>query len=261
MTTTKDVTKERHGFAPQDRRRVALGYVLAVAGTGALVLAFLPSRDEVTTLSHGFAFLALVILTVVVGGLWPGVVASVLGFLAFNYFFIPPYGTFRIAEPENVVVLFAFLGLAVLISWLLAQARARAEVAEARARELQTQQDLTRALVDPRAGTEHYELVLRIIVSTFRFREAELLIAPRADLGGLERAAQVGEGSDPEHDLGLAEERITLNVGRRNLGVMVLRGARPALDPSERRILDAFANQLALVLERDRLLRQVVAGA
>jgi GAF domain-containing protein len=95
-------------------------------------------------------------------------------------------------------------------------------------------------------------------VSRFRFGEAELLITPKADLGGMERAAMVGEVAD---EADLAEERITLNVGRRNLGVLVLRGARPSLEPSERRILDAFANQLALVLERDRLLRQVVAGA
>jgi two-component system sensor histidine kinase KdpD len=249
---------EQAGYGPRSRRRMILGYVLAVAGTAGLVAVFLPSREELTTLSHGFAFLALVVLTVAVGGLWPGVVASVLGFLAFNYFFIPPYDTFRIAEPQNAVVLFAFLGLAVLISYLLAQARSRAEIAEARARELQTQQDLTRALVDPRAGTSHYELVLRMIVSRFRFGEAELLITPKADLGGMERAAMVGEVAD---EADLAEERITLNVGRRNLGVLVLRGARPPLEPSERRILDAFANQLALVLERDRLLRQVVAGA
>jgi two-component system sensor histidine kinase KdpD len=252
------IPRESTGYAPASGRRVLLGYVLAVAGTAALVAAFLPSRDQLTTLSHGFAFLALVVLTVAVGGLWPGVVASVLGFLAFNYFFIPPYGTFRIAEPQNAVVLFAFLGLAVLISWLLAQARSRAEIAEARARELQTQQDLARALVDPRAGTSHYELVLRMIVSKFRFAEAELLITPNADLGGLERAASVGESAD---EADLAEERITLNVGRRNLGVLVLRGTRPPLDPAERRILDAFANQLALVLERDRLLRQVVAAS
>jgi two-component system, OmpR family, sensor histidine kinase KdpD len=249
---------EQAGHGPLSSRRVILGYVLAVAGTAGLVAVFLPSREELTTLSHGFAFLALVVLTVAVGGLWPGVVASVLGFLAFNYFFIPPFGTFRIGEPQNAVVLFAFLGLAVLISYLLAQARSRAEIAEARARELQTQQDLTRALVDPRAGTSHYELVMRMVVSRFRFAEAELLITPKADLGGMERAAMVGEAAD---EVELAEERITLNVGRRNLGVLVLRGTRPPLDPSERRILDAFANQLALVLERDRLLRQVVAGA
>ena len=165
------------------------------------------------------------VLTVAVGGLWPGVVASVLAFLAFNYFFIPPYDTFRIAEPQNAVVLFAFLGLAVLISYLLAQARSRAEIAEARARELQTQQDLTRALVDPRAGTGHYDLVLQMIVSRFRFGEAELLITPKADLGGMERAALVGEIAD---EADLAEERITLNVGRRNLGVLVLEGRASA---------------------------------
>jgi len=51
-----------------------------------------------------------------------------------------------------------------------------------------------------------------------------------------------------------------LNVGRRNLGLLVLRGDRGPLTASERRILEAFGNQLALLLERDRLLRGATPG-
>jgi GAF domain-containing protein len=50
-------------------------------------------------------------------------------------------------------------------------------------------------------------------------------------------------------------ERLPLNVGRRNLGLLVMRGIREPLSSSERRILEAFGNQLALLLERDRVLR------
>src|SRR4249920_2175661 len=165
-----------NAFTPT-RTRLIAGYLLATLGTAALVAAFRPFRAELTPLTEGFAFLALVVVTVAVGGLAPGIVASVLAFLAFNFFFIPPYDTFRIADAENVVVLFVFLGLSVLISVLIGQARSRAEAAEA------------------------------------------------------------------------LEERLVLNVGRRNLGMLALRGERPPLTPSERRILEAFSNQLALVLE------------
>ncbi len=243
-----------------NRNRVIAGYLLATLGTAALVLAFRPFRNDLTPLTEGFTFLALVVVTVAVGGLMPGVVASVLGFLVFNFFFIPPYDTFRIADAENVVVLFVFLGLSVLISFLIGQARARAEAAEARERELRMQQDLTYALVDPRPGSESYDFVLRMIVGRFHFDEAALMIQPRADLAGLEEISVV-RSETPSLVLEGAEtleERLVLNVGRRNLGLLSLKGERPPLAPSERRILEAFTNQLALVLERDRLLRAAV---
>ena len=44
-------------------------------------------------------------------------------------------------------------------------------------------------------------------------------------------------------------------MGNRTLGLVVLTGSREALDPAETRVLRAVCDQLALVLERDRLLR------
>src|SRR4249919_97592 len=161
-------------FLSPGRRRLVAGYLLATLGTAALVVVFHPFRNDLEPITEGFAFLTLVVVTVAVGGLGPGITASVLGFLAFNFFFIPPYDTFRIADPEHVVVLFVFLGLSILISYLIGEARARAEAAEARERELRMQQDLTYALVDPRPGSESYDFVLRMIVGRFGFREAAL---------------------------------------------------------------------------------------
>ena len=102
------------------------GYAIAIAGTALLTLALLPFRNDLTPLSKGFGFLCVVVAAAAVGGLAPGVVASFLGFLTFNYFFIPPYGTFTIGRPEFAVVLFVFLGLSVVISELLARATERA---------------------------------------------------------------------------------------------------------------------------------------
>lgn len=250
------------GFLSQGRTRLVIGYLLATVGTAAMVAAFHPFRGDLTPLTEGFGFLTLVVITVAVGGLTPGIVASVLGFLVFNFFFIPPYDTFRIAEGQNVVVLFVFLGLSVLISVLIAQARARAEAAESREHELRMQQDLTYALVDPRPGSESYDFVLRMIVGRFGFQEAALMIQPRADGGGLEEVSVIRSESQVASTQAAQpiEERLVLNVGRRNLGMLALRGERAPLSPSERRILEAFSNQLALVLERDRLLRVVVEG-
>ena len=67
--------------------------------------------------------IALVFLLGVLGistfwGLRQAVFMAVIATLAFNYFFLPPVGTFTIAEPQNWVALFAFLITAVTASEL-----------------------------------------------------------------------------------------------------------------------------------------------
>ena len=150
---------------PLSRGRRVTGYLVATLGTGLLALALVPFRDDVDALSMGWAFLAVVVLATLLGGLGPGITASLVAFATYNVAFFPPYGTLRVGHPEHVVVLLAFLALSALISVLLARARTRAERAEARERELRLQQDLATALVDPSPGNEHHLAVLRLASS------------------------------------------------------------------------------------------------
>ena len=59
------------------------------------------------------------------------VTASIMAFVCFNYFFLPPVGTFRIADAQNWVALFSLLVVSVVGSQLSAQVRRRAEEAAA----------------------------------------------------------------------------------------------------------------------------------
>lgn len=117
------------------RRRLA-GYLVATLGTVALTAALLPFRNGIAPLSKGFGYLVVVVAAAAIGGLGPGILASVFGFLSFNFFFLPPYNSFIIGSGEDIVVLFVFLGLSILISAALARASERAESAEDREAEL-----------------------------------------------------------------------------------------------------------------------------
>ena len=64
--------------------------------------------------------------------------------LAFNFFFLPPVGTFTIADPQNWVALFAFLVVAVIASNLSAAAQRAAREAIERRNEVTRLFDLTR---------------------------------------------------------------------------------------------------------------------
>ncbi|TLN27289.1 DUF4118 domain-containing protein, partial [bacterium] len=60
-------------------------------------------------------YLLPVILSTVLWGLTPGVLAAFLAFLAFNYFFIQPYFTFQVHKTQDLITLIIFLIVAVVM--------------------------------------------------------------------------------------------------------------------------------------------------
>ncbi len=203
------------------------GYVIAVAGTALVTIAFLPIRDNITPLSKGFAYLAVVVAAAATGSLGPGIVASVLGFLCFNYFFLPPYGRWTIARPEYVAVLFAFLALSVIISELLARAAERARTAEAREAELRTIQELSRELTTRVPGEDTIEVALLTVKQAFGYESR----------GAVRRADRGRSRPGPAGD------------GRRTAGIRVgdvgspVAGAAARATPAVRRRTDARARR------------------
>ncbi|HEY2572957.1 MAG TPA: ATP-binding protein [Verrucomicrobiaceae bacterium] len=95
---------------------------------------------------------ALTLLLAILGvatqwGLAEAIAASIAGMLCFNFFFLPPVGTFTIADPQNWVALFAFLVTAVSGSELSARARRRALEAMKRQQEVERLYELSRNLL------------------------------------------------------------------------------------------------------------------
>jgi uncharacterized protein DUF4118 len=62
--------------------------------------------------------------------------AAVLGTLCFSFFFLPPDYSFAIADPQDWLVLIAFLLTAIIVGWLSAQVSRRAAEAEAGRKEV-----------------------------------------------------------------------------------------------------------------------------
>lgn len=108
----------------------ALHFLLALAGIVVATLVFLPLRDDVNATTVALGFLVVVLATATVSGSRPALLASVLGAASFNFFFLPPYHTFSIAEPQNWVALFVFLVVAATVGHLSAKSRERAQTAE-----------------------------------------------------------------------------------------------------------------------------------
>jgi K+-sensing histidine kinase KdpD len=71
-------------------------------------------------------FLMAVLFPAVIFGIWPATFASVLSFLAYNFFFIEPIYTFTVAEPYELLALVIFLVIAVITSALAGRVREQA---------------------------------------------------------------------------------------------------------------------------------------
>src|SRR5262245_21846562 len=73
--------------------------------------------------------------------------ASLVAVACFNFFFLPPVGTFTIADPQNWIALFTLLAVSIVVSRLSTLARTRAIEAASRRDELGRLFDLTRELL------------------------------------------------------------------------------------------------------------------
>ena len=102
---------------------------------------------RVNSATAAFTFLVLVLALATRSNLLESITASVASMLAYNFFFLPPIGTFTIADPQNWVALFAFLATAITASHLSSSARRKAEEAKIRHQELQQMYDFSRALI------------------------------------------------------------------------------------------------------------------
>ena len=126
------------------RNTLLVGWAAALLGPPLLTVV-LVHLSRSTERDYVFVYLALVAVLGVLSGLWPSVVAAAISFLLVDWFFVPPVGTFTIADEQDIVNLLAFAATAGVVGILAAQRRRALLDAEAAARTLrQTNTELAR---------------------------------------------------------------------------------------------------------------------
>ncbi len=125
-------------------QRYLLDSVLALAGamlvTGVIYLFQLYPRIP----NISIVYLLVVLALASTRGRYPAILASLVAFLSFDYFLVPPLYVFTINRVEEWIALFVFLVTAILTSQLAAALRERAEQASRRERETHILYDLVR---------------------------------------------------------------------------------------------------------------------
>ena len=111
-------------------KRKVFRYGLAILGVAIVTGLLAPFRLAINSTTVALALLLVVLFAASLWGSGPALVASVVAVLAFNFFFLPPFGTLTIIDPQNWIALAAFLITAITAGQLSARANRRAEEAE-----------------------------------------------------------------------------------------------------------------------------------
>jgi K+-sensing histidine kinase KdpD len=106
------------------------GYGTALLATAVATLALKAFGNDVNATTTSLVLVLIVLFTATIWGSGPAVVASLIGVVFLNFFFLPPVGTLHIQDPHNWIALFVFLVTAVTTGQLSARAKRRAAEAE-----------------------------------------------------------------------------------------------------------------------------------
>jgi two-component system sensor histidine kinase KdpD len=210
-------------------------------------------------------------------GRGPSVAAALLSIGAFDFFFVPPFYTFSVAEARYLLTFGVMLFIALVISAIAYRLRAQAETARERERRTAALYSMTRDLAGTRGAADVAAVAARHLSATFRAPVQILLpdgegrvgipvgAAPAFPMDEKERSVAqwvydrgrvAGAGTDT---LPAAEALYVPLAGSRTaVGVAGVRAAdaKRLQDPGTLRLLETFAGQAALALERARLAEQ-----
>ena len=221
------------------------GATAALVPSAAVTLFAIP-KDHPPTAVVAVLYVLAVVVAARVGGSLAGIAASAVSFFAFNFFFTSPLHTFAVGAPEDLVALFVFLVVAVVVGLLLSSAvevKTKAEQRELEAR-------LVNRLATRLLAGESTERVLLGLAEGIR------------DLFGFERCEVVTTFTSTPLSAGgpRSEEPLVVRAtahGQKIGEIRVWSGDRGRLGQDEQAVIEALATQLALALEGMRLSAEV----
>ena len=206
-------------------------------------------------------FLLAVLLVSANWGFWYAAAVALLATVAFNFFFLPPLGTFTISDPQNWVALFAFLATAVIAGQLSERARREAVAAVQRRREIERLYAFSQRLLMLENIQELLNAVPRYIVEIFGGKGAAVFVSDRTDVYRsspdareiqTERLHETAARGEPAFDAANSLAFAPLRLGVRSMGAIGLSSATLSHES-----LDALSTLIAIAVERTRAIESI----
>ena len=237
-----------------------IGFVVAAILLACITLGY-NRVIHVNQTTVALSFLLAILAVSAVWGMVVPVVMSVAAMLLFNYFFLPPIGTFTIADPQNWVALFAFLFTSIMGSQLSARIRKEANAAHGRRRELERLYAFSQKLLGEGNVIQLMNAIPNFLVDTFEAGAAELFVPQkdkfyRSGYGAAQideeqmKAAFLRDETASDNLQGLYF--LPIRMGVKPIGSLGISGARLS-----RQTLDAISSLVAIAMERARAVEQI----
>ena len=243
----------------------------------AVALTTLAAHFAAPLLPHSSIAMLYLLGVAAVAARWgrgPAALASVLGVAAFDFFHVPPFLTFAVADSEFVVTFAVMLVIGLLIGTLTARIRDQVLAARRHEQEAVALYSLSRELAATGPAPALAAVATRRIGALFERPVAIFLPDESGRLALPEGMLEPGFASEDEQAVatwtfqhaqragwgtdtlpGAAALHLPLATARGVAGVLALFAPadRRPLRPDQVHLLEAFGNQLALALERERL--------
>lgn len=253
-------------------------YLYAIFG---VILATLINRFVFRSLNPVnlvMVYLLVMVLVAVQYGRGPSILSALLSVAAFDYFFVSPYYSLSIDDPQCFVTVAVMLIVGLTLSTLTVMVRQQALMARTRETQTDALYRMTRAQAAAASKESVVEISANHISEVFQCLVAVLLPDEKGRLTlveGLESSFQLDE-----NEMGVAQwvfiNRQTAGIGTATLpgakalylpltgskGTIGSIGILPSntemlLEPEERQLLETYVNQMALSLERAILSEEI----
>ena len=231
----------------------ALGLILAIV---VLFKKVFPVNQTAVALTFLLAILAVSI----VWGFAVSTFMSVVAMVAFNYYFLPPIGTFTIADPQNWVALFVFLATSLIASELGTRVRKEAEEAQRRRIEIERLYSFSQQLLVSGNVISLLNAIPNHIVEIFGVGAAALYLdykqkfyhSGAAGHFHEEEMKQATAREEPLIDAGRSLSFVPVRLGSRSIGSLGISGRLLS-----RQTLDALGTLIAVAFERARAVEEL----
>lgn len=253
------------------RRQIALGTAWSIILVFGLGAAMLPLRGHLSVATTALVLVVPVVVGVATGGLVAGIIATAAGFLVYDFVFIPPYYTLSVGQAQNWTALAVY----VVVMFIVAQVVARLDLTKAeanrRATEVRRLFDLSELLVRESGAAELLDTIVTTVSQAFDLDGAALLLPIEGRLAlaasaGIalseQELSEISAATQVPVRLGTAwmesegVQVVPLSPSGQPIGLLVLRGLTSGRKDQD--LLRAFANHLALALERSQLREQAL---
>jgi two-component system sensor histidine kinase KdpD len=199
-------------------------------------------------------FLLMVLWAAAYWGFRFSVFLAVIATLAFNYYFLPPVGTFTVADPQNWVALFAFLITAGIASELADRARRQTADAVHRRRDVERLYTFSQRLLATDNVPELLNAIPEYVCEGFGAKTAAMYLLssqqiyrtdPKDTLFPLRDLQMVSSRGEPVIDSAREISLTPLHLGTRTTGSVGIAGTVVS-----RATLEALGSMIGIAIER-----------